>query len=143
MAHHPPEQIAFARRLRRAPTPAEARLWSRLRNRALGGYKFARQEPIGRYVVDFVCRDRRLVVEVDGATHSTDAERDHDRARGEFLAAEGYATLRFTNVELRENLQGVLETILARLETVPSPRPRREGQGDKHGGKLDEGLDSL
>jgi very-short-patch-repair endonuclease len=116
MAHHSPQQIAFARRLRRAQTPAEARLWSRLRDRALGGHKFARQEPIGRFVVDFVCRDSRLVVEVDGATHSTDRERAHDRAREECLAAEGYATLRFTNVELRENLQGVLETILARLD---------------------------
>jgi very-short-patch-repair endonuclease len=61
-------RVGRARSLRRALTPAESKLWARLRNRQLDGFKFARQEPIGPYYVDFVCRDRRLVVEVDGAS---------------------------------------------------------------------------
>ena len=76
-----------ARGLRRAQTPTEARLWSELRNRGLAGHKFVRQEPIGPYFADFLCRERALIVEVDGATHSTDEELAHDTRRTRFLKA--------------------------------------------------------
>ena len=75
-----------ARHLRKDQTEAERRLWRRLRNRLLGGFKFVRQEPIGPYFADFVCREENLIVEVDGATHSTDGERRHDGKREQFFA---------------------------------------------------------
>ena len=100
----------FARLLRREQTDAEARLWARLRNRGVNGHKFTRQEPIGQYFTDFVCRDRKLVVEIDGATHSTEAELAHDRQRTACLMVLGYEVLRFNNEEIYRNLEGVLET---------------------------------
>ena len=74
-----------ARVLRQSQTRAETVLWRALRGRSLGGLKFVRQEPIGPYFADFVCRDKRLVVEIDGATHSTDEELRRDTRRTEFL----------------------------------------------------------
>jgi very-short-patch-repair endonuclease len=105
-----------ARALRADPPSAEARLWSRLRNRRLNGFKFVRQEPIGFYFADFCCREEKLVVEVDGATHSTGAERAHDARREATMRLQGYRIVRVNNVEVYENLDGVLETILAALE---------------------------
>jgi very-short-patch-repair endonuclease len=91
-------------------------LWRRLRNRLLGGFKFVRQEPIGPYFADFVCREEKLVVEVDGATHSTDDERRQDQTREQFLHDQGYRVARFGNDEVYRNIEGVLDTILAALE---------------------------
>ncbi len=105
-----------ARALRENATSAEALLWARLRNRQLGGHKFARQVPVGPYFADFCCREHKLIVEVDGATHSTDAELAADARRTAHLAAQGYRIIRFTNAEMFENAVGVLETILTLLE---------------------------
>jgi very-short-patch-repair endonuclease len=90
--------------------------------RALGGFKFARQEPIGPYFADFVCREERLIVDPrtairgDGATHSTDEERGWDARRAEFPGERDYRMARFVNVEVYGNIEGVLETILAASE---------------------------
>ena len=111
-----PELTRRARSLRPSPTPAQTRLWRKLRNRGLNGYKFVRQESIGAYFADFVCRMPRLVVEVDAATPSTDAETALDAQRTAFLTSVGYRVLRFDNAEIAYNLAGVLETILALLE---------------------------
>ena len=81
-----------ARRLRREETDAERKLWSELRNRRLGGYKFTRQVPLGPYIVDFLCRPRRLVIELDGDQH---AWSDTDDIRTGFLNRNGYSVLRF------------------------------------------------
>ena len=105
-----------ARELRRDQTSAEARLWRRLRNRALNGFKFVRQEPVGPYFADFACREKKLVVEVDGATHSTDDEVRRDEFRTKTLVAAGFRVVRFQNAEVYENIEDVLETILAALE---------------------------
>jgi very-short-patch-repair endonuclease len=105
-----------SRALRADQTSAEAKLWAKLRNRGLNGFKFSRQVPIGPYFADFCCRERKLIVEVDGATHSTDAERASDAYRTAFLDAQGYSVLRVDNAEVYENLDGILQTILARLE---------------------------
>jgi very-short-patch-repair endonuclease len=105
-----------ARGLRGDQTEAERQLWWRLRNRTLGGFKFVRQEPIGPYFADFVCREEKLVVEVDGATHSADDERRRDRTRKQFLHDRGYRVARFGNDEVYRNIEGVLDTILAALE---------------------------
>ncbi|PZU23449.1 MAG: hypothetical protein DI589_07135 [Shinella sp.] len=102
-----------ARRLRRTETEEETRLWSDLRNRRLNGYKFARQVPLGIYIVDFLCRGRKLVVELDGFQH---AESLADEARTLWLNTHGYTVLRFWNHEVTRERDAVLETILAALE---------------------------
>ncbi len=96
---------------------AEQRLWELLRNRRLNGWKFVRQLAIGRYVADFVCRERKLVVEVDGATHSTDAELKHDMERTAFLQSNGFHVLRFWNEDVFTSLSDVLDRILMELES--------------------------
>jgi very-short-patch-repair endonuclease len=108
--------ILRARRLRSNETTAEGKLWHALRNRKLGGRKFRRQHPIGGYIVDLVCLDAKLIVEIDGATHSMEAELVADRSREAMLRAAGYEILRITNAEIYEHIDFVLETILAALE---------------------------
>jgi very-short-patch-repair endonuclease len=96
--------------------PAEARLFAKLRNRQLGGFKFVRQMAIGAYFADFACREMKLVIEVDGATHGLDREIAADEARTDALLALGYRVLRVTNDEIAHNLEGVLESILHDIE---------------------------
>jgi very-short-patch-repair endonuclease len=110
-----------ARPLRRDQTEAERRLWYRLNNRQLAGHKFVRQAPIDRYVADFCCREARLIVELDGSQH---ADNLRDELRDAALAARGFRILRFWNVEVFGNMDGVLETILAALQAAPPPHPR-------------------
>jgi very-short-patch-repair endonuclease len=100
-----------ARKLRGAQTSAEARLWQALRGRRLAQWKFRRQHPIGRYVVDFATIEGKLIVELDGATHSTRAEIRRDTERTYFLEAFGFHVVRVTNVDVYGNLSGVLEMI--------------------------------
>ncbi len=101
--------------LRAQATKAEALLWSRLRNRQLGGFKFVRQAAVGSFFCDFVCRDRKLVVEVDGATHGSQAEINRDAERTADLERMGYRIVRVTNSDVRENIEGVLAGLLAVL----------------------------
>jgi len=82
----------------------------------LAGLKFVRQEPVGPYIVDFVCREAMLALEVDGATHSTEVEVSKDRRREQYLLRLGYRLARFTNDEVYQRLDGVLDTILSRSE---------------------------
>jgi very-short-patch-repair endonuclease len=105
-----------ARLLRRSLTPAELTLWTRLRGRQLGGFKFVRQEPIARYYADFVCRERRLIVELDGGQH---ADSPADRRRDRALCALGYRVIRIWNNDVIENLDGVLQTLLSELKKRP------------------------
>lgn len=103
------EKLAFARRLRRDSTDAEKRLWYQLRGRRFAGYKFRRPRPIGRYVVDFVCIERRLIVEVDGGQHDWGNTRDDIRIAA--LKAIGYQVIRFWNNDVQSNMEGVLRRI--------------------------------
>jgi very-short-patch-repair endonuclease len=114
-------KLYSARALRKSETLAEKRLWEQLRNRNLDGFKFSRQVPIGPYIADFVCREQRVIVEVDGATHSTDDELAHDRRRSEFLKSEGYAVIRFQNDEVLNGMDEVLTPILQSLRIRPRP----------------------
>lgn len=114
------KSIPRARHLRRNQTAAEAKLWRVLRNRALNGWKFRRQYPIDRFIVDFACVEARLVVEVDGATHSTERERLYDAARARVIEACGFALLRILNADIHQDLDGARETIWAAL---PSDDP--------------------
>ena len=96
-----------AAELRRNATECEKRLWAALRNRQLDGFKFRRQATIGAYVVDLLCVERRLIVEVDGGQHSDEA----DLSRTRFLEGQDYSVIRFWNHEVIENLDGVLASI--------------------------------
>ena len=88
-------------------------LWLELKNRKLGGYRFTRQLPIGPYFADFACRERWLVVEVDGSQH---ADNTYDRRRDEFMRTQGYSILRFWNTDVLKHRASVCETILAALD---------------------------
>src|SRR5581483_6736218 len=102
---------ARARRLRATQTSAETKLWQALRNRRLARWKFRRQHAIDKYVVDFVTLHGKLIVEVDGVTHSTPSEIDRDKARSAVLEACGFNIVRVSNTDVYDNIQGVLEMI--------------------------------
>ncbi len=140
-----------AQQLRSNATDAERRLWGHLSRRQLGGFKFSRQMPIGPFICDFLCRERDLVVELDGGQH---AESANDVQRTAYLRAKGLTVLRFWNNDVMANTGGVLETILAALRRqparfarthpqplpqaggeieAPSPSPSREREGSRQG----------
>jgi very-short-patch-repair endonuclease len=145
-----PTTLANARALRRAQTPAEAKLWSRLRANQVHGLKFRRQQPIGPYIVDFYCSSRHLIIEVDGDTHIDRA--NYDEVRTQWLIEKGYRVVRFCNSDLHEDLDGVLEKIISYAEgqarfTALSPSPPAPlplgGEGGSGGGLAMESRDSL
>ncbi|MDX8505769.1 endonuclease domain-containing protein [Mesorhizobium captivum] len=112
---------ARARELRIDETEAEYRLWGELRGRHLNGYKFVRQVPLGPFFADFVCREKALIVEIDGSQH---ADSPTDAARTAWLNRHGYSVLRFWNQEVLAERRAVLDTILAVLEgQIHSPSP--------------------
>lgn len=118
MARYTPEALKRAKQLRRELTLQERLLWSRLRNRQLGNYKFRKQQPLGPFIADFVCQEVKLVVEADGSQHNDSC---HDAGRDRWTQQQGYTVLRFWNNEVNENLDGVLEAILNILPRLPSP----------------------
>lgn len=103
-------QKSLRKSLRKQGVMAETILWSKLRNKNLG-YKFKRQFGIGKYIVDFYCPRKRLVIEIDGATHSTNREIINDSIRQKYLESLGLEVIRFTNNDIRENMSGVLSKI--------------------------------
>jgi very-short-patch-repair endonuclease len=107
-----------ARRLRQEMSDAEIKLWLAVRDRRLLGHKFRRQATIGPYVVDFLCVERKLIVELDGGQHSEAS----DAARTRVLEARGYRVTRFWNHDVLTNLDGVLAALAAALDG-PSPNP--------------------
>jgi very-short-patch-repair endonuclease len=112
-----------ARSLRQNMTKAEVILWMHLRKRAMKGARFRRQHPIGPYIADFACPNSKLVVEVDGATHSSE-QLAYDTRRTKYLESEGWTVLRVTNTDIYENIDGVWRSIAARL--APPPRYARD-----------------
>ena len=109
------ESNLFAKRLRRDATQAEQKLWQQLRNRRLAGLKFRRQMPIGPYVVDFICLEQGLVIEVDGSQHRTQANQIHDKARAAYLNQQGFRVIRVWNNDVLGRLNSVLDFILLSL----------------------------
>ncbi|HEY0223172.1 MAG TPA: endonuclease domain-containing protein [Pseudolabrys sp.] len=106
-------------------TDAESRLWYALRAHRLDGLSFRRQTPIGRYIVDFVCLDLRLIIELDGGQHT---ESKKDEVRDRWLKSKGYRVLRFWNSDVLKNRNAVLETILdAASKATPLPNPPPQG----------------
>jgi very-short-patch-repair endonuclease len=108
-------QRDHARAMRRAPTAAEQKLWGCLRKRSLAGFRFQRQVEIGPYIVDFLCRGEKLIIEVDGATHGDTAAVRYDQRRDSYLEANGYRVLRVTNDDVYSNMDGVLHALLLML----------------------------
>ena len=108
------------RELRRQATEAEKILWERLRNRRLQGLKFQRQLPVGPFVADFCCRDRRFIVEVDGEVHSTAQQTARDEGRDAYLRGQSYIVIRFTNAEIFNDLETVLRKIAIAAYQAPS-----------------------
>jgi very-short-patch-repair endonuclease len=107
----------LARQKRREPTAAENRLWQRLRNKQILGYKFRRQHAIDRFIVDFICNQAQLVVEVDGEIH--DYTQQEDAIRQDFLESQGLRVIRFRNEEVLGNIDGVVEEIARWLGENP------------------------
>jgi very-short-patch-repair endonuclease len=119
----PKSLTSAARALRRNATSAERRLWQGLRRQQVAGFRFRRQVVLNGFIADFACFEARLVLEVDGATRSTSEEIARDAARSAALAAQGFAVVRFTNEDVFRNLDGVLETVRAKVTDL---RPRIE-----------------
>ena len=105
----------LAKNLRRSQTQAELNLWWALRSRQIEGAKFRRQFPISKYIVDFICFEANLVIEVDGGQHALQA--DEDRVRTQFLESKGMKVLRFTNLDVLNNLEGAVFLIGEQLAT--------------------------
>ena len=121
-----------ARQLRAAMTDAERRLWQSLRLRQFNGYKFRRQHPLGSYVVDFVCVEAKLVVEVDGGQHSE--RQDYDTSRTEWLRQRGFRVVRFWNHEVMTDIDAVQAVIWEALhiDSQPPSQPYPfQGEGAK------------
>jgi very-short-patch-repair endonuclease len=117
-----PTQRKNARVMRRIATDAERKLWLLLRDRRLDGLKFRRQAPFGPFILDFVCLDRKLVLEVDGGQHGESAR---DEARDVHLRAEGFQIVRYWNNDVLKNPEGVLTDLLARLTASDSASAAR------------------
>jgi len=121
----PEALLRAARELRRKATDAEKYLWSLLRNRQLAGYKFRRQHPLGRFVLDFYCHEAKLCVELDGGQHAEPAQADYDRERTVWLNREGIRVIRFWNTDVLNNIEGVLQSILIALTTPVEEEVKR------------------
>jgi very-short-patch-repair endonuclease len=116
------QSIQLARKLRAHSTDAERRMWYFLRNRRLGGLRFRRQHPCGPYFADFVCAEKRLIVEIDGGQHALRQSSDDERTR--YLESRGYRVLRFWNNEVLTSMPAVAEVILRAAGEWPrSPSP--------------------
>lgn len=117
-----------ARELRKKTTPQEQKLWNILRKKNFHGLKFTRQFPIGNYIVDFACRSKKIVIEIDGGQHNEENNIKYDKTRTKYLNSKGYKVIRFWNNEIDQNLDGVYEKLLNILEgyqnhtsSLPSP----------------------
>lgn len=106
-----------AQQLRKNPTPAEVRFWRMIAPLRTSGYHFRKQAPIGAYVADFACHHAKLVIEIDGDTHFFGTGPQRDATRTAFLTGEGYTILRFTNLDVMTNPEGVYAMVLAALST--------------------------
>ena len=111
MTAYPKHNLALSRLLRKNQTPWEHKLWYHLRNRRFMNLKFKRQVPMGNYIVDFYCADRKLIIELDGGQHNSSDIQILDDKKESYLIEQGYTILRFWNNELDNNLEGVLEKI--------------------------------
>ncbi len=116
ISYYRPMANERARALRRNQTDAERILWRALKGKQLNGCRFRRQHPMGVYIVDFVCLERKLIIELDGDQHGFPEHVEHDEKRSLWLQTKGYHVARFWNDEVYGNLDGVLDAILELLQ---------------------------
>ncbi|MEJ7611401.1 MAG: vitamin B12 dependent-methionine synthase activation domain-containing protein [Ferruginibacter sp.] len=116
----------YALKHRNIPTAAENDVWLILKTKQLEGYKFRRQHIIGSYITDFVCLDKRLVVEIDGLVHQLPENKESDEIRTGWLAEKGFKVIRFTNEEVVNNIENVKASILSKLKELPSIKTTHE-----------------
>ena len=119
----------LAKELRKHSTDAERHLWQHLRGRQILNAKFRRQHVIHPYIIDFVCLENKLIIEVDGSQHIEQQNYDEDRTK--FLESQGFHVLRFWNNEVLTQIDSVLEVIYRELEKQPSPQPSPKGRGSQ------------
>ena len=115
---------------RRTMNAPERKLWRALSNRKVGGLRFRRQHPIGSYIADFICLERRLVIEVDGSQHGFEAQVEHDQRRTDWLHSEGYRVIRFWANEVMSNTEGVVESITREALSMPSRDMNASSRGE-------------
>jgi very-short-patch-repair endonuclease len=127
-----PPLLERAREMRHPQTPAEATLWRVLRNRNLE-YKFRRQHPIDRFIIDFYCAKAKLCIEIDGASHLEPEQAEYDLVRSEFLEELGYQVIRFTNDDVRYNINVVVDEITRTVERALNPPLPSKGEGRGEG----------
>jgi very-short-patch-repair endonuclease len=118
--------LGNAKQLRSNQTDAEQKLWYHLRAHRFIGLKFKRQNPVGRYIADFVCIEQRLIIELDGGQHAE--QHEYDTTRDAWLRSEGFTVLRFWNNEVMQEMEAVLEKIRLTLSPDPSPASGRGEQ---------------
>jgi len=120
----------IAKTLRKRTTDTEQLLWRHLRAKRFAGLKFRRQQPIGIYIVDFVCFEKRVIVELDGGQHALSAEMRDDSRRDQWFGEQGYKVLRFWDNDVLTNIRGVLDVIWMHCLGRPplNPLPSREGK---------------
>jgi len=118
--------VKAAINLRKNSTEVERYLWKYLRGSQLEGFKFRRQQPLGKYIVDFANFKRKIVIEVDGGQHAVESAKD--RERDKWLRKEGFEVLRFWDNEVLKNIEGVLKVIRGKLLLSPHPDPLPQGE---------------
>jgi len=114
----PQSSFLKAQSLRKNETEEEKILWGKLRNNQLGGYKFRRQHPISLYIADFYCHKLKLIIEIDGEYHNLAEQKEKDKERTQILESNGLELIRFTNQQIRENLNEVISEINTKIDTI-------------------------
>jgi len=120
--------VGIAKQLRKRSTDAERKLWRHLRDRQLENFKFRRQETMGDYVLDFVCYEKGIVIEIDGGQHAIPMQKEKDEERDKWLKRQGFMVMRYWNNEVLTNIEGLLEDIRKHCLSYPhlNPLPSRE-----------------
>jgi very-short-patch-repair endonuclease len=146
MLNYDPKLKSNARTLRSNMTDAEQRLWARVRRKQILGVQFYRQKPIGRFIVDFYAPSVRVVIELDGGQHFEAEQQQYDQLRSVFLGQQGLTVLRFTNLDVMKNIEGVMEILLrevqgrlARFKNPPSPLFQRGSEIHDTSGSISKG----
>jgi very-short-patch-repair endonuclease len=126
----PSKLTPVSKNLRKQATDTEQLLWRYLRAKHFGGLKFRRQQPIGIFIVDFVCFEKRIIIELDGGQHALPEEMKNDNRRDQWFESQGYQVLRFWDNEVLTDIRGVLEVIWRHCLNHPplNPLPSREGK---------------
>ncbi len=114
-----PRLILYAKQMRREMTEPETRIWFKLRAKRFADIKFRKQKVVGKYIVDFSSNEPKLAIEIDGDTHA--GHEEYDAIRTRFLEERGYRVIRFSNKDIMENLEDVLETLAAVIEQMKPP----------------------